>query len=141
MREDDRYQIGSAADRVGLSLRTLRYYEEVGLVIPSARTRGGFRLYTEDDIAKLSLIKHLKPLEFTLEELGELLDLRERLEHEQNPAVRADLNDRLAAYVDVTRQRARDLRAQLATIETVSRQLDEELRRHRMSTAATPHTE
>lgn len=141
MREDDRYQIGSAADRVGLSLRTLRYYEEVGLVIPSARTRGGFRLYTEDDIAKLSLIKHLKPLEFTLEELGELLDLRERLEHEQDPAVRADLNDRLAAYVDVTRQRARDLRAQLATIETVSRQLDEELRRHRMSTAATPDTE
>jgi DNA-binding transcriptional MerR regulator len=44
-------QIGEAAERVGLSLRTIRHWDEVGLVVPSARSNGGFRLYTEADIA------------------------------------------------------------------------------------------
>lgn len=48
-------QIGEVADRTGLSLRTLRYYEEVGQVRPSTRTSGGFRLYSETDVARLLL--------------------------------------------------------------------------------------
>ena len=44
-------QIGEVAERTNLSLRTIRYYEEVDLVPPSARTPGGFRLYTEADVA------------------------------------------------------------------------------------------
>lgn len=42
-------QIGEVAERIGLSLRTIRYYEEVGLVVPSVRSQGGFRLYTEPE--------------------------------------------------------------------------------------------
>lgn len=141
MRDDGHYQIGHVAERVGLSLRTLRYYEEVGLVVPPTRTEGGFRLYTDDDIAKLDLIKQLKPLEFTLEELRELLDVRERLDQQTDPAARADLSDRLAAYIDVARQRADDLRTQLDTIESVTRQLDDELQRHHTRTAAAPPPE
>src|SRR5690348_10590123 len=48
---DPTMQIGEVADRIGLSLRTIRYYEEVGLITPSARSPGGFRLYTEDDVS------------------------------------------------------------------------------------------
>ena len=44
-------QIGEVAERVKLSLRTIRHYEEVGLVPPSARSKGGFRLYTEADVS------------------------------------------------------------------------------------------
>jgi phage terminase Nu1 subunit (DNA packaging protein) len=44
-------QIGEIAARTELSLRTIRHYEETGLVIPSARSQGGFRLYTENDVA------------------------------------------------------------------------------------------
>ena len=55
-------QIGEVADQVGLSLRTIRFYEEAGLVIPSARSVGGFRLYSETDLDRLQLIKRMKPL-------------------------------------------------------------------------------
>ena len=70
-------QIGEVAEQVGLSLRTVRYYEEVGLVSPSARSEGGFRLYSEADVSKLALVKRMKPLGLTLEEMGELVTLIE----------------------------------------------------------------
>ena len=67
-------QIGAVAERTELSIRTLRHYDEVGLVTPSARSGGGFRLYTEHDIARLHTIRRMKPLGFTLEEMRRLLD-------------------------------------------------------------------
>ncbi len=66
-------QIGVVAERTGLSVRTLRHYDEVGLVTPSARTSGGFRLYTADDVDRLTTIRRMKPLGFTLEEMSTLL--------------------------------------------------------------------
>lgn len=70
-------QIGEVAEMVGLSLRTVRYYEEVGLVSPSARSEGGFRLYSDEDVSRLALVKRMKPLGLTLEEMGELVKLIE----------------------------------------------------------------
>ena len=57
-----------------MSIPTLRHYDEVGLVTPSARSEGGFRLYTEADIQRILVIRRMKPLEFTLAEMRELLD-------------------------------------------------------------------
>jgi DNA-binding transcriptional MerR regulator len=129
MREDGRYQIGYVADRVGLSLRTVRYYEEVGLVEPSGRTEGGFRLYTDDDIARLELVKQLKPLDFSLEELRELLDVRDRLERDDlSDDERTGLVERLAGYVQVAEQRCEQLREQLAAVEHVTQQLRRQIR-------------
>jgi DNA-binding transcriptional MerR regulator len=62
-------QIGEVAQRTELSLRTLRHYDEVGLLQPSGRSDGGFRLYTEEDVDKLLVIRRMKPLGFTLEEM------------------------------------------------------------------------
>lgn len=67
-------QIGELAERTGLSQRTIRHYDEVGL-LPASRTEGGFRVYTETDIHRLGHIKAMKPLGFTLEEMAELLHL------------------------------------------------------------------
>jgi MerR family copper efflux transcriptional regulator len=78
-------QIGEVAERADLSLRTLRYWEEVGLVTPSARTGGGFRLYSEADLERILLIKLMRPLGLTLEELGELADLIEDTEMPVSP--------------------------------------------------------
>ncbi len=71
--EDGFHQIGAVADRVGLSLRTIRHYEEVGLVIPSGRSGGGYRQYSDADIDRLMQVKAMKPLGFSLEESTELL--------------------------------------------------------------------
>ncbi|MBW3604928.1 MAG: MerR family transcriptional regulator [Actinobacteria bacterium] len=122
------HQIGEAAGRVGLSLRTVRYYEEVGLVVPSGRTDGGFRLYTEDDIDRLALVKQLKPLEFGLDELRQLLEVRDRLVDEDDPDVRRDLVDRLDAYADTAAERCAQLREQLARVEAVAATLRRETR-------------
>lgn len=69
------FQIGEVAERVGLSIRTIRYYEEIDLVVPSGRTDGGFRLYREDEIRRLELAKALKPTGLSLEEVVELVTL------------------------------------------------------------------
>lgn len=130
------YQIGEVAGRVGLSLRTVRYYGEVGLVVPSGRTQGGFRLYTDDDIARLALIKQLKPLDFSLEELRDLLETRSRLLNEAtDDATRGQLTERLAAYAQVAEQRCTILREQLAAVEAVTRTLQREVRDQRQRTA------
>ncbi len=74
------FTIGRVADRIDLSLRTIRFYDEAGIVVPSARSAGGFRLYTEADIDRLIQVKAMKPLGFTLDETRELMDLRDRLQ-------------------------------------------------------------
>lgn len=66
--------IGEVAARTGLSHRTMRHWEEAGLVIPSGRTDGGFRLYTEQDVERVLLIRRMKPLGFTIDEMKRLLD-------------------------------------------------------------------
>lgn len=71
--EGDLVHIGAVAERTGLSLRTLRHYDDVGLVQPSGRTQGGFRLYSGSDVNRLLLIRRMKPLGFTLEEMATLL--------------------------------------------------------------------
>lgn len=76
---DEHYQIGEVADDVGLSLRTIRYYEEIGLVTPSGRTEGGFRLYTDSDVERLRLVKALKPVGMSLETMTELLEAADRM--------------------------------------------------------------
>lgn len=67
-------RIGEVAERIGLSMRSLRYYDETGLVTPSARTSGGFRLYSEADVQRLLLVMQMKPLDFTLDEMRAVID-------------------------------------------------------------------
>ena len=67
-------QIGQVAARTELSIATVRHYDEVGLVTPSARSTGGYRLYTEVDVDRLLVIRRMKPLGFTLTEMKDLLD-------------------------------------------------------------------
>ncbi|MGO1971980.1 MAG: MerR family transcriptional regulator [Propionibacteriaceae bacterium] len=67
-------QIGVVADRLGLSIRTLRHWDEAGLVSPTARSSGGFRLYAERDVERLRTVRRMKPLGFDLEEMKQLLD-------------------------------------------------------------------
>ena len=60
------WKVGELAARTGLSVRTLHYYDEVGLLPPSCRTDGGHRLYTAGDVVRLQQIRSLRALGFTL---------------------------------------------------------------------------
>ncbi|MFF8382930.1 MerR family transcriptional regulator [Streptomyces kanasensis] len=112
-------QIGEVAARTGLSLRTIRHYEETGLVVPSARSRGGFRLNTEGDVARLMVIRRMKPLGFTLDQMRDLLDATDRLDAGDGPGPdeRETLLERVRAYEQTAAGQVEKLRVQLARAE------------------------
>jgi DNA-binding transcriptional MerR regulator len=127
-------QIGEVADRVGLSLRTVRYYEEMGLLSPEKRTEGGFRLYTDAHVDRLSLIKRVKPLGFTVQEMRQLLDARDALaERDSDDAERA--RELLSGFAEAAARRCDALRAELESAETLARQLRRESRSRAKRTA------
>ncbi|WP_338682460.1 MerR family transcriptional regulator [Streptomyces acidiscabies] len=108
-------QIGEVAARTELSLRTIRTYEDAGLVTPSARSQGGFRLYTESDVARLMVIRRMAPLGFTLDETRALLEAMDRLDSGAHlmPRERARLLDRIRGVERAAQHRVADLRTQL----------------------------
>lgn len=106
--------IGELADRSQMSLRTIRHYDEVGLLKPSGRTEGGFRLYTERDFVRLLVIRRMKPLGFTLEAMAELLRVVDALEAtesgQDDTAIRSELDN----FIEEAQRRRAKLEEQLA---------------------------
>jgi DNA-binding transcriptional MerR regulator len=120
--------IGELADRTGLSLRTIRHYDDVGLLPATARTDGGFRVYSEDDFERLMVIKQMKPLGFSLEEMAEILTLLSAGTRAASPdtpketeAGRARLAEFLAKAVYQRDKMARNLRQADELIERLRR--------------------
>ena len=143
---EPRYQIGEVAKRTGLTQRTLRFYEEKGLLTPADRMEGGFRLYSESDISRVELIKKLQGLlGFALAEIKDMVaaeelraqirathrpnrDLTERLERIQQieVALRRQLEVVEPKIEQLTEMRA-DLREHLETVEQRLAEIDEAL--------------
>ncbi len=69
------YSISEISDLVGMTTRTIRYYEEIGLLNSIKRLEGGKRIYTEDDLRRLKFIKRLKVLGLSLNDMKELEDI------------------------------------------------------------------
>jgi len=123
--------IGRVAEVVGLSLRTIRYYEEIGLVTPSGRTPGGFRLYNPDDIDRLLLIKRMKPLGYPLEEMARLLELIDALGGQQAGAPSApEAASQLRAYAEAVSERIHDLQTRVAYAQEFRERILAALDRH-----------
>ncbi|MFJ6002197.1 MerR family transcriptional regulator [Arthrobacter sp. NPDC092385] len=107
--------IGELAERTGLSLRTIRHYDEVGILPATSRTEGGFRVYTETDLERLMVIRRMKPLGFSLEEMTDLLGVLDALQQEEDQAATDELRARLAVFRDTAVER----RAKM--VETLAR--------------------
>jgi len=129
-------QIEQVAARTGLTKRTLRYYEEIGLLDPPTRTDGGYRLYSEHDIARLELIKRWRGLlGFTLSEIRELVGMEEerqqtrdewsRVSNARNRLSLLDHSDALA------RRTLSVVEDKIAGLEEMRTELRERLERHR----------
>ncbi|MFE0631183.1 MerR family transcriptional regulator [Streptomyces sp. NPDC058864] len=123
-------QIGEVAARTELSLRTIRYYEETGLVVPSARSQGGFRLYTEADVARLMVIRRMKPLGFALEQMRDLLEATDRLDADSGLGAeeREVLLERVRAFEREAAEQVEKLRVQLSRAEDFAETLRARLR-------------
>ena len=68
-------QIGVLASRAGITTRTIRYYEELGIISPAERSDGGFRLYSELQLRRLQIVQGLKKLGFELDRIRQLFTL------------------------------------------------------------------
>lgn len=123
-------RIGEAAERVGLSIRTIRHYEDAGLIVPSARSEGGFRLYTDADLDRLAVVKRMKPLGFSLDEMRALLAILDALPTAGANA-RPGLLDRLGLFHTVASTRVEALRQQLHIAEGFADTLRQQLDQHR----------
>jgi DNA-binding transcriptional MerR regulator len=119
-------RISDAASRVGVSARTLRYYEELGLLCPSLYTAGGERRYRSGDLVQLQRILELREaLGMNLEEIKEFLESEQRLD-EVRAAYRAEQDvDTEAARS----QRKALLEEALALNESLKEQLNAKLAR------------
>lgn len=67
------YRIGELAKKCKVTVRTIRYYESLGLLKTHGRTDGGQRLYTDADVVYVNRITELKELDFTLQEIGVII--------------------------------------------------------------------
>jgi DNA-binding transcriptional MerR regulator len=128
--------IGEVAARAGVSARTLRYYEELGLLVPSGRSAGGARRYSEDDVARLLRIRELQEvLGFDLGAIGdvlraedELADLRRQFHRGADPGRRQAI---VAEAMAINGRMTAVVRAKQERLEEMRRDLDSTARRYR----------
>ncbi len=114
-------QIGVVAERTAISIPTLRHWEDAGLIVPSARSAGGFRLYTEDDVQRILVIRRMKPLEFSLAEMREVLDALDTL---TDPGASAEDAQSAQTVLLAARQRVHDATARLKKRLAYAAELD-----------------
>ena len=103
------YRIGELAAKVGVTERTIRYYEERGLLESVKRLDGGQRVYTDDDVRRLKFIQKLKVLGLSLAEMQELETLYGR--HHTNAKVLPRLIELLDSHLATVSQRLGELAA------------------------------
>lgn len=72
--------IGQLSQQTGISPQAIRYYERIALLPPPQRAANGYRVYTEADVERLNFIRRARALDFTLDEIDEILAFRERQE-------------------------------------------------------------
>ena len=116
-------KIGDFARLAGTNLRTLRYYEEIGLLEPASRSPGGFRFYRREDLDRLRMVASLQRLGLELARIRALMDTRDRrLDRQEFLArVRRALGEQQALIAT----RIGELEAQRAGIQTALHKLTE----------------
>jgi DNA-binding transcriptional MerR regulator len=127
--------IGEAAAQAGVSTRTLRYYEELGLLVPSARSPGGARRYSIADVQRLHRIRQLQELMgFNLDEIGEILAaedelqrLREEFRAGQPPHRQEEI---VARALELNAQLRAQVKAKQTNLQTFLTDLEDKARRY-----------
>lgn len=131
--EEAYLQIGEVAERTGVTQRTLRFYEEKGLLKPPSRMDGGFRLYSEDDVKRVQRIRKMQDLlGISLADIKEMVDaegiLRE-LRAQFNPAAELPEKRRqLEKAIEVTDTQHAIVKQKIKHMREMEAQLEERQR-------------
>jgi DNA-binding transcriptional MerR regulator len=126
-------QIGEVAERTGVTQRTLRFYEEKGLLRPPSRMDGGFRLYSEDDVRRVEQIRKLQNLlGVTLADIKEMVDAGEMLRElraQYRPEAGIDEKRRqLLKAIDVVQGQYGIVKHKIEQMDEMKTQLEERLK-------------
>src|SRR4051795_6232606 len=124
-KERELSRVGEVAERLGVSSRTIKYYEELGLVQPESRSSGGFRLYGEEEVQRLERILRMKGIGYSLATIHELLAVRDAAQEADKVTVLREVVGRLKEREGETSARIRQMRNDLKQAEA----LREDLRR------------
>jgi DNA-binding transcriptional MerR regulator len=114
------WTVGQVAELFGVTVRTLHHYDEIGLLVPSERSRAGYRLYTDGDLARLQQVVVYRRLELPLEEIATLLDGEEdAVDHlrRQRATVMSRLDELRELVSAIDRALEREMNDQPATPE------------------------
>ncbi|WP_225438198.1 MerR family transcriptional regulator [Candidatus Frankia nodulisporulans] len=136
--------IGQAAQELGVSVRALRYYQEMGLITPSGRTAGGNRLYAEEDLDRVRRIRELQTLlGFNLDEIRLILASEDRLVQVRvEYRATSDDGDRMRLLIEAqqTYERLRgEVSDKIRRLEAFRGELDERLARNQQVRSAVVH--
>ena len=105
------YKIGEVTKKTGMSADTLRYYEKYGLITNISRNTSGVRQYTNKDISKLKFIKRAQGMNFSLNEIKDLLSMREDPQHAKDSVRR------------LTADKLKNIESQLTELSTLRNEL------------------
>ena len=119
-------RIGEVAERVGVTPRTIRYYEEIGLLPGGSRVKGAHRLYDDTDVERLAELTRLRDLlNLSLEELKELVEaeearaaLRQRLKQTSSDEERVEIIETALPYIDRQLDLVRRQKRELEKLES-----------------------
>jgi DNA-binding transcriptional MerR regulator len=119
-------RIGAVAERTGVTPRTIRYYEEIGLLPGGAREKGSHRVYDDADVERITELKRLRDLlNLSLDELKQLIEaeearaaIRRRFAETQSDAERAGLLDAALPHVETQLELVRRRKHELEKLES-----------------------
>ncbi|MFD2170415.1 MerR family transcriptional regulator [Tumebacillus lipolyticus] len=108
------YRVKEVADLVGVSVRTLHHYDEIGLLAPSSVSEAGYRLYTDRELERLQQILFFREIGFSLQEIGEILDSPD-----------FDRKSALVAHQEILMQKKKRLEDIIATVKKTIESIEE----------------
>ena len=124
-REFGLLKIGEFAEKGGVSKRSLRHYENLGILTPTRRTEGGFRLYDENHLFKLQVIKIFKELGFSLEEISEIFSNPQTSSDDSGGNQLVHSIEVLEKQLEKVNERLEDLKSKRSLIENGMKALRE----------------
>lgn len=128
----DTMRIGELSEKSGRTARTLHFYEELGLLTPVGRTKGGFRLYDQDTLLRIHWISRLQDLGFSLPEIRDFLEALKALQ--SGPEVM----DNLRAFYE---QKRAETQQSIARLQALDRELGDAIEYLSTCRSCAPQTE